>query len=353
MQPLSSFLAHSAFSLMALCVLLLLPKYITQSNYRKNRSIILFSISMACGCGYLISECFGPLNNMSILWWLEYIAGNALPGVFWLTSISIFSEKNELEYWQYVLASSTLFIPLVSTLLQLIIGFDLRELPAFWGLVTYGALIIELFLIIHALLVAVKTWQADLVQDRRYIRGSVVVFSAMYILLVIVSEQLFNLDWVWLDTVKFLLLLTLITTVNFVLFSLKDDVLFHSPNTHGSPIKPNKAQSLELQRIINCMLTEKFYQNEGVTISLLSRHLSIQEYKLRQLINGELEYRNFNDFLNYYRIKEVTDNLSKAENSHIPVLTLALDSGFRSLSSFNKAFKNTHGITPTEFRNRI
>ena len=99
MQQLSSFLAHSAFSLMALCILLLLPKYITQLNYRKNRSIILFSISMLCGCGYLISESFGPQTNMSILWWLEYISGNALPGIFWLTSISIFSEKHELEYY--------------------------------------------------------------------------------------------------------------------------------------------------------------------------------------------------------------------------------------------------------------
>ena len=29
-----------------------------------------------------------------------------------------------------------------------------------------------------------------------------------------------------------------------------------------------------------------------------------------------------------------------------------MDAGFRSLSSFNKAFKTTHGVTPTAWRKR-
>jgi AraC-like DNA-binding protein len=89
-----------------------------------------------------------------------------------------------------------------------------------------------------------------------------------------------------------------------------------------------------------------------MTISALSRHLSIHEYRLRQLINGELGYRNFNDFLNHYRINEVAERLRDPEHEDTTVLTLALDSGFHSLSSFNRAFKNTHGMTPTEYRNR-
>ena len=33
------------------------------------------------------------------------------------------------------------------------------------------------------------------------------------------------------------------------------------------------------------------------------------------------------------------------------MLTIALDMGYRSLSPFNKAFKEIKGMTPTEFRN--
>ena len=100
------------------------------------------------------------------------------------------------------------------------------------------------------------------------------------------------------------------------------------------------------------MEEEKLYQTDGITISSFAKHLSIHEYKLRQLINGEMNYRNFNDFLNFYRIKEVSEKLVQAEYIQTPVLTLALDSGFRSLSSFNKAFKETHNLTPTQYRKK-
>jgi AraC-like DNA-binding protein len=88
----------------------------------------------------------------------------------------------------------------------------------------------------------------------------------------------------------------------------------------------------------------------GLTIGQLAKELDIQEYKLRQMINSQLGYRNFSDFLNSYRIKETAERLRDETNKHLPILTIALDVGFRSLSSFNKAFKATFGQTPTEYR---
>jgi AraC-like DNA-binding protein len=342
----SVFFAHFAFSQMALCFILLLPLL------KKSRSIQLFALLMLCGCGYLLGELFGPLNKMSIVWWAGYLTGNALPGVFWLVSISVFSDREELKRWHFYVASMTLLIPTISRLIQLAFDFDLRQFPAFYGLVTYGALGLELVLIGHVLVVVIKNWQADLVQERRYMRGSVIGLIACYLFVVIVVEQLFNLQWSWLDTIKYALLTMLTISVNLLLFSLKEGTLFDPPVKKPQNIEHKKAYSPELKRVLDCMLNEKLYRQEGITISAFSRHLAIHEYKLRQIINGELNYRNFNDFLNFYRIQEVTENLSQSAHQPLPVLTLALDSGFRSLSSFNKAFKNKHGITPTEYRNQ-
>lgn len=341
----STLLAHIAFSLMLMSSLLLV------SRCRTNRSIALFTGLLLCGCGYLLNEVIGPITSMSWLWWLSYIAGNALPGIFWLVALSIFAERHQLKTWQYCVASLTLVVPLVSTVMQLTFSFDLQEYPAFYGLVTYGAMLLELVLICHALGAAVKHWQADLVQERRYMRGSVISLTAAYLLIVIVAEQLFNVQWIWLDTVKHSLLVLLMVAINMILFSLKEGTLFDPQVNEPAKKDLVTTSSPELQKIINAMTVDKLYQEEGITISALSRHLSIHEYKLRQLINGELAYRNFNDFLNFYRIQEIAQKLACAENSQVPVLTLALESGFRSLSSFNKAFKSTHGVTPTEYRN--
>ena len=347
MNSFSQFFLFFAFVQMFTCCLLLLPKA------AKNLSISLYLLLLVCGVGYLLGDLFGPLTSMSILWWFSYVAGNALPGVFWLVSLSVFADKNAIKNWQYAVASLTLFIPLFSTLLQLTFGFDLREFPAFFGLVTYGAMTLELVLICYALAVAIKHWQADLVQERRYMRGGVITLTALYLFVVIVVEQLFNLEWEWLDTVKFISLALLVTGINFLLFALREGTLFDSPVETVTINEAPKTPSPELKRIIDAMTVDKLYRQEGLTISVLSRHLTIHEYKLRQLINGELAYRNFNDFLNHYRIQEVTEKLGEEDNGQLPVLTLALESGFRSLSSFNKAFKGKHGLTPTEYRNQI
>jgi AraC-like DNA-binding protein len=98
------------------------------------------------------------------------------------------------------------------------------------------------------------------------------------------------------------------------------------------------------------MTEASLYKQEGLTISELAKALGFAEHKLRSLINVELGYRNFNDFLNYYRILDVSEKLLMDEHKSTPILTLAMDAGFRSLSSFNKVFKMTHNATPTEYR---
>ena len=43
---------------------------------------------------------------------------------------------------------------------------------------------------------------------------------------------------------------------------------------------------------------------------------------------------------------------SRARKPKVPVITIAMDAGFQSLGPFNRAFKATTGVTPTEYRRR-
>jgi len=61
-------------------------------------------------------------------------------------------------------------------------------------------------------------------------------------------------------------------------------------------------------------------------------------------------HRNFNAFLNRYRIEEAKAALADPEQKEVPVLTIAMDAGFQSLGPFNRAFKAATDLTPTEFR---
>jgi AraC-like DNA-binding protein len=105
-----------------------------------------------------------------------------------------------------------------------------------------------------------------------------------------------------------------------------------------------------LRRLQHLMTVERAYRREGVTIGFLSAELGVPEYRLRQLINEGLGHRNFNAFLNRYRIEEAKAALADAGQKEVPVLTIAMDAGFQSLGPFNRAFKAATDLTPTEFR---
>ena len=88
----------------------------------------------------------------------------------------------------------------------------------------------------------------------------------------------------------------------------------------------------------------------GLTLPELAKRVDVPAYRLRQAINRGLGYRNFNDFLNSYRIREATARLSDETQRETQVLVIALDAGFRSLSSFNRAFRDAQQTTPTQYR---
>jgi AraC-like DNA-binding protein len=98
------------------------------------------------------------------------------------------------------------------------------------------------------------------------------------------------------------------------------------------------------------MTVERIYRQEGLTIGGLAAKLDVPEYRLRQAINEGLGYRNFNAFLNRYRIEEAKAALSDPSQRDVAVLTIAMDSGFQSIGPFNRAFKAESGLTPTGFR---
>ncbi|WP_167528971.1 AraC family transcriptional regulator [Bradyrhizobium macuxiense] len=127
----------------------------------------------------------------------------------------------------------------------------------------------------------------------------------------------------------------------------------HIPGNDAPPAREDKPLAVDpelLRRLQQLMTVERAYRREGLTIGSLSAELGVQEYRLRQLINEGLGYRNFNAFLNHYRIEDASAALADPAQKQVPVLTIAMDAGFQSIGPFNRAFKAATDLTPTEFR---
>jgi AraC-like DNA-binding protein len=99
------------------------------------------------------------------------------------------------------------------------------------------------------------------------------------------------------------------------------------------------------------VVDKQWYLETDVSLSKLSKMVGKSPQVVSSVIN-EHARQNFNDFINYYRIQDAKKLLVDTENEKFTISSIAFDTGFSSLSSFNSAFKKFEGMTPSVFRKK-
>jgi AraC-like DNA-binding protein len=214
---------------------------------------------------------------------------------------------------------------------------------------------VALGLLVAACAVAVTHWRADLVESRRRVRGVFVgVVTAVFVALAS-SEFLFA--GAGAPPPIRIAGLSLLFVLAFALLQaiargMLDEVLAGAPSpaTPALTVVASAAPASGLaRRVVEEMAARELWKRERLGIAGLAAELGTQEYLLRRAINRDLGYRNFNDFLHDYRLKEAARRLADPAE-RLPVLSIALDCGYGSIGPFNRAFKARFGTTPTQFR---
>ncbi|TGN03471.1 helix-turn-helix domain-containing protein [Leptospira dzoumogneensis] len=103
------------------------------------------------------------------------------------------------------------------------------------------------------------------------------------------------------------------------------------------------------ENLLQSMEVEKLYKDEDLSLASLADDLGLSSHQLSELINQEMG-KNFSAFVNEYRIKEACELLTKNKDSSI--LDIAYEVGFRSKTSFHRAFQKEVGVPPSEFREK-
>ena len=198
------------------------------------------------------------------------------------------------------------------------------------------------------LAIAFKDWQTDLVEPRRRLRMVILGGAGAYILGVLLVELLIvQQAQAWLELANVSLILVLVTLFCRHILALSPQNIL--TKIQGTPLVASPESKLA-QDILQALENQRFYAGDNVTVKGLATAVDSQEYRVRRAINGEMGHRNFNAFINQYRVAEVAHRLQLPEFEGTPLLTLALDAGFRSLAPFNKAFKEHFSVTPSEYR---
>jgi AraC-like DNA-binding protein len=102
------------------------------------------------------------------------------------------------------------------------------------------------------------------------------------------------------------------------------------------------------QRLLQFMEEEEPYLNPGLSLRSLAEQIEFHPNKLSWLLNESLG-KNYNTFINEYRVAHFKKLALDPANAHISLLGLAYESGFNSKTVFNTYFKKETGMTPRAF----
>ena len=118
-----------------------------------------------------------------------------------------------------------------------------------------------------------------------------------------------------------------------------------------STVNPKDLQQLEsiAKQLQRAMSEDELYKNPELSVKRLAEELGIKPYLISKSLSVVYNKR-FNDFVNEYRVKEFQRLLKDADNSKYTLLSLAIEAGFNSKSSFNRAIKKHLGISPSDLK---
>jgi AraC-like DNA-binding protein len=316
--------------------------------YRDHRSAFVVRVALlmiGALCCHILADTapWGPQAGLGLF--LLKIGQAAAPGLFWLFARAWFNDEDRIGWRSWLLIAACVALE----------GFALTAFGS--GPSRYFAVdvLVRLFwagFAVAGLWVAWRGRAGDLVEGRRRLRTRFVAAVGGYVLLVIGSGFIANLDpepnmIFWVVNLGIPLLTgTLCATM----FGIRHPDLFASPMAEPQPIQPKPLDDLLANRLLAFMEHHKPHRDETLTIAALAGQLGEQEYRLRRLINGQLGHRNFAAFLNGYRLAEVKAALTDPSQKDVPILTIALDAGFGSLGPFNRAFREAEGMTPSAYR---
>lgn len=334
-----------AITYIALAFILLLGSLVIKARILAIQKWVTVSF-LACISAYLLIDLLMP-NVLNLGSGFLLILTLALPFIFWLYVKVIFSDSFILD--KRYLWGLLGFVSVEFAMVLIKINKN-HFTETTITIIEMLSRALSLVFVVLGLWEVARTQSEDLVPARIQYRQILIITIALTISLTILTELVFiqkpipELLIAW----QRLSILALIVYVLYRHIDFKYE--FYTAVLENNKPVIQETPDLELLNHLKEKMNTGIWREEGLTIQKLADLLQVKEYRLRKTINTHMGYRNFNEFLNFYRIEEAKHMLILRGKNELNIQEIAYQLGYTSLSTFNKAFKDNTGITPTEWR---
>jgi AraC-like DNA-binding protein len=182
----------------------------------------------------------------------------------------------------------------------------------------------------------------------------VLMISLVAYLLKFVIDGIYDLDFKqdWWDNLVGVALIYYVSITGYAQAQPNTGLVFKEEEHKVGNIQKEKFNDSELEtwkvKILKLMQDEKLYLQPELNLSDIANRLKTNISVLSGVVNNAFG-KNFNDFVNEYRVKEFQERIQLPENKNITLLGIAFDCGFNSKATFNRSFKKFTGKAPKEF----
>lgn len=211
---------------------------------------------------------------------------------------------------------------------------------------------VNFLLLLMGLYELLHDFKADLSNRRRRFRNFIILFLMVQILLIFYMETSYpmwkNVGWLLATRIVVLIASLLVSLLYFQASAEAiSEIFYYNRVMHEnrSPLSP------ESEKLLRLLEVETLYKNPDLSVARLAEQMSVPEYRLRDLIKTELGFRNFNAFINKFRVEYAVKQFQ--ENSSMPIAAIRAEAGFKSHPPFNRAFREIHGVSPAEYRDSL
>jgi len=166
-------------------------------------------------------------------------------------------------------------------------------------------------------------------------------FISTYHFKIVIPFISYNVIWFSMPFVSYVIGYYMLTEPQ--LFKLQVNL----PKTAKLRVGNNDIEALK-RKLSNAMAEQRLYENDSLTLKQLAEAIGSTPNNISWILN-EVYKQSFYDFVNENRIKAFLIKIEHEEHFQKTILSLAMEVGFRSKSTFNKAFKLIHEMTPSAY----
>lgn len=198
--------------------------------------------------------------------------------------------------------------------------------------------------------------QDDLIQRRHDARVLVAVLLGGMLFIDLAADALFGFDWrpLAFSMTQNAMILAFGLWLASKLLTVRAEVL-----TFGAGVPPASAalsantgqNAALLRRLRDLIEVDRVHLDPELSFARFVELMGAPERTVRTLVNQQLGHDHFRAFLNHYRVIEAC-RLLETRRRDDKLIAIALDSGFASLASFNRAFRAIMDCTPSDYRSR-